>query len=288
MTPDDPSAATEGRDASGASSSLPTEVQDGKIKFDSRSIELILSVLPAIVTECAEPWEKLTQDMKNDRVLYMRAADIVVRIATSPACTRRSHLHPPGRTCTRRPHLHPPATAHRHAQDCVVDICGLLGDQSPFAVVVGGKPIREAWNDSLDRSVLKCLSRPGMPLAAFTWFNADKHVRHVDGKQSLRVSKCAASPLASNALVLVTRSRRRLSHACRPRAAGLTHGVWLTATSPSSWRRSTARPSGARSGCSRSSGMVRFPSHGRGRRWWTRSLDRSTLSSSKSLPTPTR
>ena len=50
MTPDDPSAATEGRDASGASSSLPTEVQDGKIKFDSRSIELILSVLPAIVT----------------------------------------------------------------------------------------------------------------------------------------------------------------------------------------------------------------------------------------------
>ena len=107
-----------------------------------------------------EPWEKLTQDMKNDRVLYMRAANIVVRIATSPACTRRSHLHPPGRTCTRRPHLHPPATAHRHAQDCVVDICGLLGDQSPFAVVVGGKPIREAWNDSLDRSVLKCLSRP--------------------------------------------------------------------------------------------------------------------------------
>lgn len=159
-------------------------MQDGKIKFDSRTIELITTVLPAIVTERAEPWEKLTQDMKNDRVLYMRAADIV---------------------------------------DCVVDICGLLGVQDPFAVVVGGKPIREAWNDSLDRSVLKCLSRPGMPLAAFTWFNAEKYVRHVEGKQSLRVSKSHAWRMADGNKSLLVEEEHR--PAVR-RALGLLEVEW--------------------------------------------------------------
>ena len=115
MTPDDPSAATEGRDASGASSSLPTEVQDGKIKLISRSIELICSVLPAMITDRTEPLEKLTQDMKNDRVLNMRAADIGVRIAAP--LRHRPCMHPPaapapaGRTCTHR--LLPIATHSR-------------------------------------------------------------------------------------------------------------------------------------------------------------------------------